>query len=265
MTGGVSLGVFMHELTREQITRTANEGCAIVVPLAATEQHGPHLPVFTDSLICEYIVSAAVRRAAETAPILMTPVLTIGCSQHHLSFGGTLSFNSLTYMQMLRDIGESLVADGFRKIIFLNAHGGNEPIMTQTANDLAVKYPIWTASASYWSLARSTLNELAAEQSGLVPGHAGGFETAAVMALRPDLVRTEHMVTIHESSPWIGTGAPGTFIGRHGKLTGSDGYTDAPNKATAEDGRRYLDAIVNCTAEWLIRSVGTMEQFSRIQ
>jgi len=251
--------IYMPYFTREEITRKAASGYAIVVPLAATEQHGPHLPVFTDSLICEHVVSAAVRQAAETAKILMAPVLTIGCSQHHLSFGGTLSFTSLTYMQMLRDIGESLVKSGFQKIIFLNAHGGNEPIMTQTANDLAVKYPIWTASASYWSLSREALQQVNAAKLGMVPGHAGGFETAAVMAISPELVRTERMQTAHVNREWIGSGVPGTFIGRHGELTGFDGYTDAPHRATAEAGRACLDAIIQCVADWLARTVRAMD------
>src|SRR5690606_13128755 len=127
----------MHYMTREEITEKAKAGCAVVIPLAATEQHGPHLPVFTDSLISEHIVTGAVRKAAEAVPVIMTPVLTIGCSQHHLSFGGTLSFRSSTSLQMLRDIGESLVTDGFTRIMFVTSHGGNEPIMTQTANDRA--------------------------------------------------------------------------------------------------------------------------------
>lgn len=229
--------IYMHYHTREEISELAAKGCAIVVPLAATEQHGPHLPVYTDSLIGEHIVSEAVRQAAETVPILMAPVLTIGCSQHHLSFGGTLSYTSFTYMQMLRDIGESLVQDGFKKIIFVNGHGGNEPVMIQTVNDLAVKYPVWVASTSYWSVSRAALGDLNASEIGMVPGHAGGFETAAVMALKPELVRADLLGTTHVMREWLNSGLPGTFIGKHRELTGYDGYTDAPYKATAEAGK----------------------------
>lgn len=252
--------VLLHELTREEITRRAQQGYAVVVPLAATEQHGPHLPVFTDSLICEHLITGAVSSAAAHVPVMMTPVLTIGSSHHHLAFGGTLSFTSATYLQMLRDIGESLITDGFRKIIFMNAHGGNDPIMVQTANDLAVKYPIWVASASYWNIARPVLNEMNASDIGMVPGHAGWFETAAVMALRLELVRTELFKDTHLMREWINAGLPGTFIGKHGELTGYDGFTDAPYKATAEAGRLYLDAIKSCLADWLVKVVQTMEK-----
>ncbi|BBH24232.1 creatinine amidohydrolase [Paenibacillus baekrokdamisoli] len=252
----------LHELTREDITNKARSGYAVVVPLAATEQHGPHLPVYTDSLICEHITTEAISKAADQVPILMAPVLTIGCSQHHLSFGGTLSFTSSTYLQVLKDIGESLITDGFTKIIFLNAHGGNEPIMIQTANDLAVRHPIWVASASYWHLASAALKEMGAAEIGMVPGHAGGFETAAVLALAPEQVRQDRIQTTHTEREWITKGRPGTFIGKHRELTGVDGYTDAPYKATAEAGRKYLSCIVDCVAEWLITTVQAMEKGS---
>lgn len=254
--------VFMPYLTREEVTAKAESGYAIVVPLAATEQHGPHLPVFTDSLICEYVVNGAVRKAAEKADVLVAPVLTIGCSQHHLSFGGTLSYTSETYLRVLHDIGESLVTDGFRKIIFINAHGGNEQLMIQTANDLAVKHPVWVASAAYWNVSRAAFDELNAAQLGMVPGHAGGFETAAVLALKPELVRTELMGTSHVQREWIGAGVPGAFIGRHGELTGYDGYTDAPHRATPEAGRLYLDVATQCVADWIVSTIQTMEKGS---
>lgn len=251
--------IWLSDYTREQITEKARHGYAVVVPLAATEQHGPHLPVFTDSLICEHIAVKAAERASETVPVLLAPLLSIGCSQHHLAFGGTLSFASETYLRMLRDIGESLVADGFGKIVFLNGHGGNEPIMQQTANDLAVRHPIWTACASYWSVAREALQAVNAGDVGMVPGHAGGFETSVVMAIRPDLVRTDLIESSHTGRPWINSGPPGAFIGRHGELTGADGYTDASHLASPEKGRLFLDAIVESVGAWLVRTVQAME------
>ncbi|OMF34651.1 creatininase [Paenibacillus sp. FSL H8-0548] len=251
--------LFMHEMTREEINEKARAGYAIVIPLAATEQHGPQLPVYTDSLICEYIASESIRQASAEVSILMAPIVTIGCSEHHLTFGGTISFKSSTYLQMLRDIGESLITDGFRKIIFLNAHGGNHSMMIQTANDLAVYHPVWTAAASYWNVANQELAALNASEMGMVPGHAGGFETAVIMALRPDLVRNEPAVSQHLAREWINSGPPGTFIGKHKELTGHQGYTDAADRATAAKGQQYLDAIVNSVANWLIDTVRAMK------
>ncbi|WP_245581132.1 creatininase family protein [Paenibacillus ginsengihumi] len=222
----------------------ARGGYAAVVPLAAVEQHGPHLPVGTDRMICrEVCYRSAERAVARGAKLLLAPTLAVGCSEHHLAFGGTLSFTSGTYWRMLTDIGESLVKDGFRKIIFLNGHGGNEPMMHQAAQDLAVRHPVWTAAASYWSIARSALEAAGAPELGRVPGHAGGFERSLVLAISPELVKRERMPSSHVERHWIAAGPAGTFVGRHGELTGVSGYTDAADRASAEKGRLYLDAV----------------------
>ncbi|MZQ81388.1 creatininase family protein [Paenibacillus sp. 5J-6] len=243
-----------HHGTRETLKRHADEGYAVVVPLAATEQHGPNLPVFTDSLIGEHLAFEACKQAATSTKLLLAPTLVVGCSQHHLAFGGTLSFTSSTYLLMLKEIGESLVSGGFRKIIFLNAHGGNEPMMHQAAQDLAVQHDIWTASASYWSLSRSALTELHAQEMGMVPGHAGGFETSLIASLTPDLIRNESIDRpAHSQRSWINAGPPGSFVGKHSYLTGVDGYTDSAHQADAAKGAMYMQAIIESTAQWLVQ------------
>lgn len=252
-------GILFHQHTREELNRMAKEGVPVVVPLAATEQHAPHLPVFTDALICEYIVQNAAKKASETMPILVAPTLPIGCSDHHLRFGGTISFKSSTYLQILTDIGESLITDGFKKIIFVNGHGGNDPQMRQVANDLAVRFPVWTAAASYWTAAQKAFQEANVYEVGPSPGHAGGFETALIMALRNEWIDHKAIPQEHETTPWLFGDITG-FIGKHGVLTGFDGYTDAPVKATPELGRKYLNAIVDAVAEWFIKVNRTMDE-----
>lgn len=251
-----------HHHTREQLKQLASEGYAVVIPLAATEQHGPHLTVYTDSLICEHVVYSAVETASvsEGCKLLATPMLSIGCSEHHLAFGGTLSFSPETYLRMLKEIGRSLIADGFRKLIFLNAHGGNASVMAQAANDLAVEYPVWTACASYWSIAGPALAACQANEVGKVPGHAGGFETSLILALAPELVDLTRVEASHPERAWVASRTPGTFIGRHRELTGVDGFTDAPIRADGVHGRLYLD-IINCeVAKWLVQTCRTMEE-----
>lgn len=243
-------------LTREDLNTKAREGSYVIVPLAATEQHGPHLPVYTDTMICEYIVRKSIEQAADVMPILMTPVLSIGCSEHHLNFGGTISFSASTYQNMLYDITNSLVKDGFTKIIFLNGHGGNAQIMTQAAQDAAVRHDIWTAAASYWHIAKPELYRLKAQETGLVPGHAGGFETSLIMALYPELVKQEAIHAGHPVNNWLKS--ENAYIGRHGKLTGNDGFTDSADQASAEKGQMYLDAIVNKVSEWLMELNNTI-------
>lgn len=248
-----------HHHTRDELSQLANDGYAVVVPLAATEQHGPHLTVYTDSLVCEHISYHAVEQASAYAKLLLAPMLPIGCSDHHMAFGGTLSFSSATYTLMLKEIGKSAIASGFRKIIFLNGHGGNELAMHQAAQDLAVEYPVWTASASYWSIARDALAAVKASETGKVPGHAGGFETSLVLSLDADLVNRERIESDHPTLPWVAAGPAGTFLGRHYLLTGFDGYTDSAALADRDKGTLYLDTIVQSVSEWLERVCETMD------
>src|SRR5690625_3665800 len=157
---------------RDQITEMAERNYPVIVPLAATEQHGPHLPVYTDSIICEYIVAESIKKVSPFFKVLQTPMISIGCSEHHLKYGGTLSFSPETYLHVLKDIGQSLIASGFRKIIFINAHGGNANLMSQVAHDLSVHYAVWTASASYWDIAKESLKSKNIDNPNIVPGHA---------------------------------------------------------------------------------------------
>jgi len=254
--------LYFHHCTREEIARLAKQGTTVVVPLGATEQHGHHLPVYTDSIICEYIVQEAVRKAIEQIPILMTPLMAVGCSQHHLGFNGTISISSSTYLNMLHDILESLYVCGFRKIIVVNGHGGNHQLMNQAVQDLTVRHQVWTAAASYWNVARAQLNAVNAGEVGKVPGHAGGFETALVQAIRPELVRSERILHNHRELMKKTYSESGVFIGKHGELTGYDGFTDAADKATADKGREYLDIIVQAVSQWFVEVHGVMNDQS---
>ncbi|MBO9610660.1 MAG: creatininase family protein [Paenibacillaceae bacterium] len=251
-----------HQLTREEISSLAKAGYAAVVPLAATEQHGPHLGVGTDSLIGGHIAREAVRKATETgrARLVLAPIVSIGCSGHHLAFGGTLSFSADTYLRMLHDIGESLVRDGFRHIIFINSHGGNAHMMNQAASDLVVRHPIRVAAASYWNAASPFMKDVLAANRGMVAGHAGRFETSAVMALDEAMVRKDRVPREHEELPWLFAGPPGAFYGVHGKLTGNDGFTDASAESSAEQGREQLATIVDGVAEWFASVYAAMSE-----
>ncbi len=245
--------------TREQLKQFANEGYTVVVPLGATEQHGPHLPVCTDAVICERICREAIGMAAhDGAKLLMAPIVSIGCSEHHLEFGGTLSFSSGVYVQMLMDIGRSLHAGGFRSLIFLNGHGGNEWMMQQAAVDLALRYPMWTASASYWNLAKQALEAVDAGRIGPVPGHAGAFESSMMMALMPDGVPKAFAQQDHPVMSSIVQGMTNVFVGYQGLITGVEGYTDAPGGASKEMGERCFQAISGAVADWLVNCTNHM-------
>src|SRR5262249_41520040 len=155
----------------------------LVLPVGAIEQHGPHLPVAVDTYAVTHIARAAAEQAAGQIPILVAPTLPFGSSHHHLPFGGTLSLGTETYYRVLIDLAESLIAGGFRRIFFLNGHGGNNELIQLAARDLALRHPAHLAAASYWTIAWQALVAERANDSAGLPGHAGTFETSLMLAL----------------------------------------------------------------------------------
>src|SRR4051794_35601228 len=110
------------EMTAPEIRAADRDGTLVVAPIAACEQHSRHLPVFTDSILVGAVADGLERAMADR--VLLLPVLWLGASQHHLPFGGTLTASLPTYEQMLVELLEPLLRDGFRRLMFLNGHGG---------------------------------------------------------------------------------------------------------------------------------------------
>ena len=177
-------------MTREELRAIAAD-TLVVLPLGATEQHGPHLPSGTDFLTIDHVARYAAARASAEISVTVAPVLPFGCSDHHLIFGATLSLHTESYYRVLTDLIRSLVTDGFRRIFLLNGHGGNHELAQLAARDVALELPARVGAGSYWTIAWDALIELQAHLGCRLPGHAGTFETSMMLALDPDLVGAE--------------------------------------------------------------------------
>lgn len=235
--------LLFNEITRVECAERA-PGALAVVPVAATEQHGPHLPLGTDTFLVETVARQAAAQAASEIDVLVTPTLAVGSSHHHFPFGGTLSLESETYYRTVRDIVVSLIRDGFSRVFVINGHGGNHELIQVVVRDLALEHRANLAAASYWDLAREALAAQAPDVTGRLPGHAGYFETAMLMAVRPDLVRTP---LPQRSAEEIARAAvPGTpyRLERFGHWASIGGHTDSPLDATPEVGQRLLGIVV---------------------
>ena len=235
--------LLFEELTREEL-RTMAPDALVILPVGAVEQHGPHLPVGTDYFVVEHVARAAAAELARDVPALVAPTMPFGSSHHHLPFGGTLSLSTATYYRVLYDLAESLILDGFRRIFMLNGHGGNHELIQLVARDLALKHAAHLAAASYWTIAWDALVEAQAHIQAGLPGHAGAFETALVLALRPELVREPRP---HRDNP--AGSDPRSFTSPyraelHGAWQQIEGYTDSPDRATVQQGEAYLATIV---------------------
>jgi creatinine amidohydrolase len=232
--------ILFAELTRTDLAELAPRALA-VVPLGATEQHGPHLPTGTDFFHAELVARGAAEQVADRIPIVVTPTLPFGSSEHHFPFGGTISLPTTVYYDTVTAITESLVRDGFRRIFLVNGHGGNHELIQLVARDVALRLPVAIAATSWWIAGWDVIVAADAMEVGRLPGHAGGFETSLVMAMRPELVASP----LPDREPWPSdttTRFPALVREeRHGFWQSIDGFSDGPGRATAEAGRRWLD------------------------
>jgi creatinine amidohydrolase len=241
----------LHEITRGEAARRA-PGALMVLPVGATEQHGPHLPLGTDFLIVEHVTRAAALQARPAIDVLVAPTFQTGSSHHHLPFGGTISLATERYYGALRDMTASLIESGFRRIFIVNGHGGNHELIQLVVRDLALSHACNLAAASYWDLARESLAARMPDLGGRLPGHAGAFETSLIFALHPDLVASP---LPHRTAEELDrtTVPPAPFRAeRHGLWQSIDGYTDSPDQASAERGQQLLEIIVAAVAAELV-------------
>src|SRR6266404_2598338 len=110
----------------DQLREKAKADAIVIVPVGSLEQHGPHLPVEIDTLLGEAVALRTARLAAEQEPVLVLPMLWTGLSEHHMSFGGTITLDAEAFFASVRCICQSVVRHGFRRIVLWNGHGGND-------------------------------------------------------------------------------------------------------------------------------------------
>lgn len=161
----------------------------VVVPVAAVEQHGHHLPVATDSLL----LGEVVRRVAGALHdrVLFAPLMWLGNSHHHLEFPGTLSASPRVYLDLLNDLAENLLSHGFRRLVFLNGHGGNTTPGKQALFELRQRHrarrDLLLLFTTYWDPADPNSGRADLVQSQM--GHACEWETSMILRLAPHLVK----------------------------------------------------------------------------
>ena len=161
------------------------ERTVAVLPVAAVEQHGPHLPLGVDSFINEGVMQAAMALMPDS--VLVLPTSQIGKSNEHLAFPGTLSFRAQTLIAMWTEIGECVHRAGLRKFVMVNSHGGQPQIMEIVARDLRVRLGMFAVAAGLSGL--NTARDLFTPREARHGIHAGASETSQMLHLRPDLVR----------------------------------------------------------------------------
>lgn len=176
--------------TWPMLNRAAEEERVALVPAGTIEDHGLHLPVDTDVVIAERICELAAAQATERTILL--PPITFGFSPHHIDGPGTLTLRWDTFVASVRDVAASLVYHGFRKILIINGHGSNEPVLDLAARQTVVEHPdVLCAYTSWWSLKKVQECVRTLRESEWT-GHACELETSLYLAFDPSRVHMEH-------------------------------------------------------------------------
>lgn len=237
------------KLRADQLRERARQDAIVVLPIASLEQHGPHLPVEVDSMLGEEVAARTAAKVAEKGqPILVLPVLWTGLSEHHMSFGGTVTLDNAAFAAVVEGVVKSVLRHGFKRIVLLNAHGGNENALRTITDDLTPKYAAAIVQFTYWYAAAVPIAKILETQGGL--SHACEAETSMMMAVRPDLVATDRIpLAKANTTPAVDdVVGGGVYRWRSIGSRSSSGVMGNPEAATAEKGERLFDAISTALA-----------------
>ena len=161
-----------------------------VLPLGATEQHGPHLPLDVDQVLAQSMVSGALKHLKPGSPVLVLPTLSVGLSTEHSAFAGTLTLSTETALRVLVELGQSVARAGVRKLLMFNAHGGHVTLMDLAARELRA-LGLTVFHTSYEQLPLGAAMEAFDASERRYGVHAGEVETSMMLALAPQRVRME--------------------------------------------------------------------------
>jgi creatinine amidohydrolase len=239
-------------LTAPALRDAAAENSVVIIPLGATEQHGPHLPTQVDWRSACEIARRAARLMAGRQRALVTPAIPFGMSEHHMSLGGTLTLDYATMAAVVGCVVRSAARHGFERIFVLNGHGGNIAALEVILTELTIELNLPLAGGTYWHIAADSIRGILEQQPQLL--HACEAETSIMLALAPETVAPLEpsmrgaLVAGMSAIPGVN---PGVFRWQHLKTRSATGILGEAWSATPEKGNRLLDAITRDVADAL--------------
>jgi len=260
------------EMIWHEIKEAAAQDRVAVLPVAIHEDHGPHLPVDTDVILCAGICERAVARVPEEA--VLVPAVPHGYSPHHMDFHGTLTIAWDTFIRFVKDVCCSLVHHGFKRILVVNGHGSNASPLDLATRLTIIEHEgrVLCASVNHWDLRR--VKEIGRELRESDYGgtsHAGEFETSLYLALKPE--RVDMSRAVDERSPLSPSFRTDLLAGTHPQGSGArlvpywssqtgSGVVGDATRASREKGEKFLEAAVEGLVE-LIRELRAQEILPR--
>jgi len=240
-------------LTWKQVDTLPRESTLLVLPTAAIEQHGHHLPLATDTLINNLLLGKALELVPAELSIYALPPVCFGKSNEHLGFPGTLSVSAQTFLAVVRDLGASIAASGFKKVVLYNTHGGNTSLVDVLARDLRAEFGLRTFSLFG---SPGAMFEGVSKQERTYGFHAGEIETAYLLYGTPELVHPEeytknYIARLDEPELLKPEGSAANFAWLTRDIAPS-GVLGDPTAATAENGERWANEAAARIAEILV-------------
>lgn len=240
-------------LTASELNDRAARDAIVLLPVASTEQHGPHMATGVDTVLCSEVCRRTAVRVARARPVVVAPCVWMGLAEHHVAFGGTFTVSLATWHALLRDLCMSIKRAGFHKVAIINGHGGNMAALSALTTDLTRETGLAVATTSYWDLAHAAgaFDEILETQSGVQ--HACEAETSMMLAVASDDVRRESLDQAFGPDLPMGRALGGGLSRwRSFKEISASGVLGDARAATPEKGQRLLDSAAELLAEQLI-------------
>jgi creatinine amidohydrolase len=240
---------FWADLSTREFARLDPATTVAVLPLGATEQHGPHLPLSVDQTLVDGVVAAALPHVPAQVPVLVLPTQQVGYSPEHMDFPGSLSLSFNTVIGSWIELGECVARAGVKKLLLLNAHGGQVSLMDIAARELRSRAKLIVYSCSWWNLPLGdAVNGLFTPQEHRFGVHGGEIETSLMLALRSQQVEMNQARDFKSTSQERAAKYPILGNGGSAKLAwqmqdyNAQGAAGNAAAGTAEKGRAVLEA-----------------------
>jgi creatinine amidohydrolase len=239
-------------MTAPALVQAARDKTVVIVPLGATEQHGPHLPTQVDWRLAYEVSLRAARLMHGRQRALVTPAIPFGMSEHHMSLGGTLTLNFATMAAVVGCVVRSAARHGFERIIVLNGHGGNIAALETIITELTIELRLPLAGATYWQIAAESIRGILEQQGQVL--HACEAETSMLQALSPETVlplQPSFRAPLIPGLSAIAGVNPGVYRWQQLQTRSEIGLIGEAWAASPEKGHRLLDAISRDVADAL--------------
>lgn len=242
-----------NKLTAPELRKLADADAIVLLPVASTEQHGPHLTTGVDTFLCGEACRRTAQLVSAHRPIVVAPTVWMGLAEHHVALGGTFSLSLTTWHALLRDLCRSILNAGFRRICIVNGHGGNMAALAALTTDLTRELDAPIATTSYWNLphASGAFDEILETQTGVQ--HACEAETSMMMAVKAECVRQDRLAEATGPNRSMGAAVGGALMvwRSFADMTPTGVLGDA-TCATPQKGEQLLDVAARQLADELI-------------